>query len=138
MTSWTSLFAYLRLQTGFGESCVTVLDADKSHWLCEDIRVPVFLRGRAAAGPSAADFGSPWLSSPQYHSQWQGNPHPVLPLSYSGRRLTVGYLDTTTLKLQPSAAAASWNMSRRRLDVALNSTVEVEARCVDPMLSIAS
>ena len=97
----------------------------------------MFLRGRAAAGPSAADFGSPWLSSPQYLDQWQDNPHPALPLSYCGRRLTVGYLSTNMLELQPSAAAASWSMSRRPLDVALSSAVEVEAICMHPMLSIA-
>lgn len=65
-----------------------------------------------------------------------GQPHPALALSYSDRRLTVGYLNTTMLELQPGAAT-SWSMSRRRLDVALNSAVEVEAICVEPMLSIA-
>ena len=56
---------------------------------------------------------------------------------YCGRRLTVGYLRLAMLELQPSAAAASWSMSRRHLDVALSSADEVKARWVDTMLSIA-
>ena len=59
-------------------------------------------------------------------------------LPYCGRRLTVGYLRPAMLKLQPSAAAAFWSMSRRHLDVPLTSAGEVKAIWVDPMLSIAS
>ena len=99
----------------------------------------MFLRGRAAAGPSAGGLWLALASFPSISRPIAGQPHPALPLSYSGRRLTVGYLNTTTLELQPSAADASWSMSRRRLDVALYPAVEVEAICVDdPMLSIAS
>ena len=66
-----------------------------------------------------------------------GQPHPTFALIIEAAGSPSAIFNNPMLKLQPGAAA-SWGMSSRCLDVALNLAVKDKAICVDPMLSTAS